>query len=132
MPTNPRNAYMQASVSTAGPQALLLMLCDRLVLDVQRAAAAHVAGDVAKTHQHLVHAQAIVSELATSLDPDGFSGGHQLAELYRYLLSVLVAANVRKDPRRIAEGLSLSTSIAEIWREAAAVIARTPLARASA
>jgi len=132
MPPNPRNAYLQASLATAGPQALLLMLCDRLVLDVQRAAAAQLARDIGQTHQHLTHAQAIVSELSSSLNPDGFTGGHQLAEIYRYLLSVLVAANVTKDPRRIAEGLSLSTSIAGIWREAAAVLARAPLSRASA
>ncbi len=131
MPPNPRNAYLQASIATAGPQALLLMLCDRLVLDVQRAAAAQLGADVPETHHHLVHAQAIVTELATSLDPDGFKGGHQLAELYRYLLSVLVTANVTKDPRRIAEGLRLSTSIAGIWHEAAAVLARPPLPRAS-
>ena len=40
MMMNARTAYMEASVQTADPSRLLVMLCDRLVLDVQRGLAA--------------------------------------------------------------------------------------------
>ncbi len=69
MMTDARAAYMDASVATADPSRLLVMLCDRLVLDVQRALGAQVAGHHETAHHQLVHAQAIVTELRVSLTP---------------------------------------------------------------
>lgn len=127
-----RAAYVSASVTTASPQTLLVMLCERLVLDVQRAVASQQTRDHLQTHQHLVHAQAIVSELRSSLDPDGFRGGHQLAALYDYLLQRLVQANVSKDAVPILECLTLSTQIAQTWREAALLVASSTMEARSA
>ncbi len=52
-----RNAYVDNSVATASPERLLVMLCDRLVLDVQRGVAALSAGVPVEAHGYLVHAQ---------------------------------------------------------------------------
>ena len=57
MMTNGRAAYMEASISTASPARLLVMLYERLVLDVQRGLDAQRAGQRQESHNQLVHAQ---------------------------------------------------------------------------
>lgn len=118
-----RNAYVQNSVSTASPARLLVMLLDRLVLDVQRGLDAQHVGDPQEAHRHLVHAQDIVLELQSSLKPELFSGGPALASLYDYLHRQLVTANVRKDHELTAHCLGLAQDLADTWKQAAAAAA---------
>ena len=125
MMTTARAAYMDASVATADPSTLLVMLCDRLVLDVQRALGAQVAGNHEEAHHQLVHAQAIVTELRVSLDPEGFEGGLQLAALYDYLYAQLVQANIRRDSALTEQCEQLVMQVADTWRQAALALART-------
>jgi len=125
MMTDARAAYMDASVATADPSRLLVMLCDRLVLDVQRALGAQVAGHHETAHHQLVHAQAIVTELRVSLDPDGFRGGAELAALYDYLYQQLIQANIHRDSAVTEECLQIVTQVADTWREAVLSLARS-------
>lgn len=118
-----RTAYVGNAIATASPARLLVMLCDRLVLDVERAARAQVDGDRVETHNQLVHAQAIVTELRSSLRPEGWRGGAELASLYAYLDRRLVEANTHNDRRATAEALGLCRSIRDTWREAAMLAA---------
>lgn len=120
---NPRAAYMGQMVSTANPQRLLVMLYDRLELDVQRAVAAQQAGDHLTAGQQLVHAQEIVLELNTSLRHDVWDGAAQLASLYNWLYSQLVRANVQRDVSVTEDCLSVIAPLAQTWREAAVAAA---------
>ncbi|MBW8751196.1 MAG: flagellar export chaperone FliS [Propionibacteriales bacterium] len=119
MKTNARAAYLDASVATASPARLLVMLLDRLVLDVQRGLEAQRQSDHEETHRHLTHAQDIVLELATSLRPEEFRGGYDLAALYGFLHRQLVMANVRKDAAMTDEVLTLVTDLCDTWRQVA-------------
>jgi flagellar secretion chaperone FliS len=123
MMNNARAAYMDASVATASPARLLVMLFDRLVLDVQRGLDAQRRGDIEETHRQLIHAQDIVLELQASLRADELKGGYDLAALYTYLHRQLVQANVRKDTTITDEVLALVTRLCETWREAAMLAA---------
>lgn len=114
-----RTAYMDASVQTASPSRLLVMLYERLVLDCRRALAAQQAGDHAAAHHQLVHAQDIVTELRSTLRTDQWEGGPALAALYGHLLVQLVDANVKRDPARTEHCLELASGLADAWREAA-------------
>ncbi len=118
-----RTAYVGNAIATASPARLLVMLCDRLVLDVERGARAQIEGDRVQAHNQLVHAQAIVTELRSSLRPDGWRGGAELAALYEYLGRRLVEANVGNDRRATAESLGLCRSIRDTWRDAAMLAA---------
>ncbi|MFL6062410.1 MAG: flagellar export chaperone FliS [Marmoricola sp.] len=119
MTTNARAAYLDASIATASPARLLVMLYDRLVLDVQRALEAQHRGDNEATHHQLVHAQEIVMELHGSLKPEAFKGGHDLAALYGFLHRQLVRANITKDAALTAHCLRIISDLAETWRQAA-------------
>ncbi|WP_370250523.1 flagellar export chaperone FliS [Nocardioides sp.] len=121
---DPRNAYLNAAVTTAGPAQLLVMLCERLVLDVQRALDALRAGAYDQTNRHLVHAQDIVVELRSTLRVDSWEGAPTLAAIYDFLHLSLVRANVTKDAALCEKSLAIITDLCLTWREAAEASAR--------
>lgn len=119
MNPNARAAYLNASVSTANPQRLLVMLFDRLVLDIRRGLEAQQAGDYQEASTQLLHAQEIVSELRSSLKVDAWDGGPRLAALYDWLFGELIKANVGRDRDVTAACISVVEPLAASWREAA-------------
>jgi len=118
-----RARYMGDSVATASPQQLLVMLYDRLALDLQRAEEALVAGDRETSHEQLLHAQEIVLELRASLQVDVWEGGPRLAALYGWLVSELMKANLKGDVRRVRDCRKVVEPLRDAWREAALSLA---------
>lgn len=115
-----RDRYLQDSINTASPGKLLLMLYDRLVLDLMKAEEALRSGDREQAHEQITHAQEIVLELRTSLDVEAWSGAPALAGLYGWLLTELIGANINRDAPRVAACRSLVEPLRDAWREAAA------------
>ena len=126
MMKNPRDTYLAASVSTASPARLLVMLCDRLSLDLQRASSALEGGEPAAAHEPLLHAQDIVLELNASLRAEAWDGGPGLASLYDYLLRELMTANVRKDLAATTACLRIVEDLRDTWRQAALSLVPVP------
>ncbi|MDT0275638.1 flagellar export chaperone FliS [Blastococcus goldschmidtiae] len=118
-----RARYLGDSVATASPQQVLVMLYDRLTLDLERAQVAAADGDRARANDELQHAQAIVLELLSSLQVDVWEGGPRLAALYHWLLSELVQANMKMDGNRIASCRQVVEPLRDAWRQAAASLA---------
>ena len=115
-----RDRYLQDSINTASPGKLLLMLYDRLVLDLMKGEEALRAGDREESHERLTHAQEIVLELRTSLDVDAWSGAPALANLYGWMLTELIGANIARDADRVVACRALVEPLRDAWREAAA------------
>ena len=114
------NRYLSDSLSTASPAALLVMLWDRLVLDLQRAEDAQRAEDRETAHTNLIHAQDIIRELQVGLDVEKWDGGPGLMALYTWMVQELVAANLSGDADRTAAvRVDLVEPLAEAWRQAA-------------
>lgn len=118
-----RDRYVAASVATASPARLVTMLYDRLVRDLGEAERALAAGEAAGAADQLRHAQEIVMELQSGLDPTAWSGGPALAQLYAYLLRELIAANVGRDAGRVAACRALVEPLRDAWHQAAAQVA---------
>lgn len=119
MYSNVKNAYVDNSVATASAERLLVMLCDRLVLDVQRGLEAQRERNLPEAHNQLIHAQEIVIHLRSTLRVEAWDGGPGLASLYDWLHSELIRANMSKDPG-VTEGcLTIVTNLADTWRTAA-------------
>src|SRR5215213_11228375 len=89
--------YGDDAVRTASPARLLIMLFDRLVLDLSRGEQAITAGDRSAAHQQLTHAQDILAELMSSLDVDAWDGGPGLVGLYGWMIAELTRANIGSD-----------------------------------
>ena len=121
-----RSRYLGDAVTTASPQRLLVMLYDRLALDLERAQKAVASGDRGEASEQLQHAQAIVLELLSSLQVDAWEGGPRLAALYTWLVGELVQANVRGDRNRVSSCLQVVEPLRDAWRQAAASLAASP------
>jgi flagellar protein FliS len=118
-----RARYLGDSIATASPHQLLVMLYDRLALDLERGYAAMAAGDREKAGEQLKHAQEIILELQASLRVDIWDGGPRLNALYAWLLSELIRANVKGDLRRVDDCRKIVEPLRDAWREAAATLA---------
>lgn len=130
MTTKPvlRERYLGDTVKTASPGKLLVMLYDRLVLDLSRGEQALAAGDRQEASRQLLHAQDIVAELHSSLDTSAWSGGPGLASLYGFMLTELINANVARDAARVTAVRELVEPLRDAWREAAAAAHAAPAA----
>ncbi len=118
---NAQNAYLAQSVATASPAKLLVMLFDRLVLDVRRAVDCQIDARPLEASPHLIHAQEILLELQSSLRLDVWDGAAQLSSIYGWLHTQLVRANVSRDVEVTRDCLKIIEPLAETWREAALV-----------
>ena len=124
--TSPLNRYLQDSVSTASPGKLLVMLYDRLIMDLHQGEEALRTGDRELANDKLNHAQEIILELRTTLDVDAWAGAPGLANLYGFLLTELIGANISRDAGRVASCRALLEPLRDAWREAAALAAANP------
>ncbi len=120
-----RARYVDDAVTTASPGRLLVMLYDRLVLDLQRAETCQREGNKAGAGPHLVHAQEIVHELAATLDLEAWDGARQLMSVYMFLLTELMSANVAGDADRTAACRELVEPLRDAWFQAAQEVAAT-------
>src|SRR5258707_15840844 len=96
--------YLEAEVMAANPLQLVRLLY-RGGLDSITAARRHLRlGEIRARSGAISKAMAIVTELARSLAPQ-VSGelNHNLAELYGYVQSLLIEANVRQSDAPLAE-----------------------------
>lgn len=116
---NMRQRYITESVQTASPAKLLMMLFDRLVLDLDRGEQALLASDRVEANNQLLHAQDIVTELHVTLDLDAWAGAKGLAAIYTFVETELVNANIRGDATKVTEVRRLIEPLRDTWREAA-------------
>lgn len=118
MTSDLRARYLSDRVLTATPAQRVVMLYDRLHLDLIRAAD---ATDPADRGDHLDHALQVVAELAGSLDVRAGGPAENLATLYGYLIGELVAARGGQTDR-LTGARSIVESLREAWAGAAATV----------
>jgi flagellar protein FliS len=119
-----RARYLADAVATATPARRIVLLYDRLWLDLQRAQAACDA-EQPDGRDHLQHAQQIVAELLGSLDQNAWSGAANLAALYGYLLRELIAEGGEPRPGRLALISKIVSDLRSTWQQAADRLAAT-------
>jgi len=117
---NPKARYLAEVVATASPARLLVMLYDRLLLDIVQGRDALRQGHRIEADKHLRHAQDIVFELRSSLRVDQWDGASRLASIYSWLLKELIQANVDRDADKAEECRKLVEPLREAWHGAAA------------
>ena len=113
-----RASYFRDSVTSASPAAQLAMLYDRMLLDLRWAEQCQEHQDWITASGHLMHAQAIISELAATLKPELWSGGPALMSLYVYLLSILRMGNARREIAPTREAIELLEPLRLAWHDA--------------
>jgi flagellar secretion chaperone FliS len=129
-PTILRARYLADAVTTASPARLVVMLYDRLLLDLNQAEGHLRSGNRSSAADRLIHAQEIVLELRASLETDIWTGATGLARLYGFVTTELIKANIRGDADGVTSCRLLIEPLAEAWRDAAhATVSEYAMAR---
>ena len=121
-PTAARSRFMTDGVASTTNERLVVLLFERLLRDIDEGAAAIGRKDIGASHEAIVHAQDIVSELQLAVDPNSFEGADDLVALYVWLGAQLLTANLTKDPIALAEARVVVAPLHETWAEAYAAM----------
>jgi len=112
-------AYTEASVLTASPGRLVVMLYDGAIRFLAQGAVAMRAGDRERMRDRLRRAEAIVDELNLILDMRYGEIPAQLRALYLFSKRELQEASVNIEPERVEHVVQLLTDLRESWEQIA-------------
>ena len=108
-------SYTEASVLTAPPGRLVVMLYDGAIRFLAQAAAAMRAGERARMRDRLGRADAIIDELNISLDMSYGEIPEQLRSIYLFCKGELREASVRSDVERVETVSGLLRELRDSW-----------------
>ncbi|WP_315899802.1 flagellar export chaperone FliS [Arthrobacter alpinus] len=114
------NAYQREAIMSASPARLLVMLYDRLLLDLARAETAQQSESWEVARENLLHAQEIIGELAGSLNVDAWDGAQNLLGIYNYTGTALMNANIYRNVELTRECITILEPLRQSWHDAAA------------
>lgn len=126
---NASQAYAQDSILTAAPEKLVVMLYDGLGRFLARAAAALRADDIAAAGTALNRAGAILDELLATLDPAAGELTLRLSDIYLFCKRELLAAQLKRDPKRVERVAKLLAELRDAWATIAAAAPEPTLGR---
>ena len=113
------NAYAQynnSKILTATPAELTLMLYEGAIKFCNIAVKAIDDKDIQKAHQHIVKTQKIIDYLRQTLDMK-YPVAKDFENIYVYLESRLVQANLKKDKEILEEVLTHLRTMRDTWKE---------------
>ena len=110
------NKYKQNTVTTATPEELTLMLYDGAIKFMNIGKYSIENKDIERRHTSLIRAQDIINELNHSLNMD-YAISEELRELYDFVSSRLVDANIGKDIVAIEDALGIVHEMRDTWKE---------------
>lgn len=117
---NPYQTYQQNSAMTASPQELTLMLYNGSLKFMKMAKRALADKKFEEKNTNIIKAQNIVQELRVTLDLKiEMSAG--LAQMYEYMYTRLLDANMKNDTEALEEVVILMTDMRNTWKEAMAL-----------
>jgi flagellar secretion chaperone FliS len=116
--TAARNRFVSDGVGSTPPEKLLVMLYDRLLRDLDEAAQAILGSEVGPAHEALSHAQDIVAELHSALDPAQWDGAEAMGDLYTWLAELLGRSNMQKSVTLVEEARAVVAPLRDTWAEA--------------
>jgi len=108
--------YKNSKVLTAKPAELTLMLYDGAIKFCNMAVDGIEIGDIEKAHNSIIKAQRIIDYLRQTLDMK-YEVAKDFENIYSYLSSRLVEANLHKDPEILEEILTHLRSVRDNWKE---------------
>ena len=120
MPKNPYQdaaaTYRDHAVTTASPAKLVVLIFQRLTLDLERAL--HALETDQSPHTHLIHAQDLLVALLDALDLDAWEHAPQLAAIYLTVHRDLVTANIDNKPELVHNAHTIITGLKDAWTQA--------------
>ena len=119
-----KQAYAEASVMTASPERLVVMLYDGAIGFLRQASLAIAAGDRDMARARMRRAEAIVDELNLTLDMEqGGDVATRLRSIYLFCKRHLWEAQLRQDAAPVADVIRLLADLREAWEGVASTAA---------
>lgn len=116
MAPNPYVQYQRSKILTASPAELTLMLYEGAIKFGNIAIDAIEAKEVEKAHEHIIKVQRIIQEFRVTLNMK-YPVAQDFENVYSYLASRLVEANVKKDAEIMREVVEHLRTMRETWIE---------------
>jgi flagellar protein FliS len=110
-------AYTEASVMTASPERLVVMLYDGAIRFLHQSAAALRAGRRDTARERLRRAQAVIDELNRSLDMSQGEVAVGLRAIYSFCSRHLIDSTLHADPAGYEKVAELLSGLRESWAE---------------
>jgi flagellar protein FliS len=110
-----KQAYAEASVMTATPEQLIVMLYDGAIRFLRQATVAVAAGDRENARARMRRAEAIIDELNLSLDMNQGEVAARLRSIYLFCKRHLWEAQLRQDTAPIEDVTKLLSELREAW-----------------
>jgi flagellar protein FliS len=109
-------AYREASVMTASPEQLVVMLYDGAGRFLRQAEGAMTgAGTWMQASEKLSRAEAIIDELLATLDMDAGDIAERLQAIYVFCKTRLIEARLERDPGRVDQVARLLAELRDAW-----------------
>lgn len=117
MVLNPYEMYKSNAVSGTSNEQLLIMLLDGAVKYTKIAILALKREDKERAHNELVRVQSIFTELIVTLDTTRGDFTKDLINIYDFIRTRLIEANMKKDITIIEETLPIIEEVRDMWCE---------------
>jgi len=109
-------AYREASVMTASPEQLVVMLYDGAGRFLRQAEGAMNGGGTwLQASQKLSRAEAIIDELLATLDMDAGEIAERLQAIYVFCKTRLIEARLERDAGRVDQVARLLAELRDAW-----------------
>ena len=108
-------AYREASVMTASPEQLVVMLYDGAGRFLRQAEALIIEGSWLQASEKLSRAEAIIDELLATLDMDAGEIAERLQAIYVFCKTRLIEARIDRDPVRVNQVARLLAELRGAW-----------------
>lgn len=113
------NPYLKNQIETSSPEQILILLYDGAIKFLNQAKIGIQKKDIELTHNNLIKAQNIISELRDTLDMEiGGELANNLYALYNYFNKRLVQANIKKEIEPVNEVLEHLRGLRDTWKQA--------------
>ena len=113
------NPYLKNQIETSSPEQILILLYDGAIKFLNQAKIGIQNKDIELTHNNLIKAQNIISELRDTLDMKiGGELANNLYSLYNYFNRRLVQANIKKEIEPVDEVLEHLRGLRDTWKQA--------------
>ncbi len=116
MAMNAASAYQDSKILTASPAELTLMLYEGAIKFGNLARMAIEKKDYSKANANIIKAERIITELRTTLKHE-YSVAKSFEEVYEYIYSRLIEANIKKDTQVLEEAIGYIREMRDTWRE---------------
>ena len=113
---NAAMVYQGAKVNTASPAELTLMLYEGAIKYCNIAMAGIENNDISKTNINIIKAEKIINKLRETLDFK-YPVAKDFDNVYSYIYSKLVEANIHKDKEALEEALNRIREMRDTWKQ---------------